>query len=77
MLEQVPLFTHVFTKETQTAKILRLLKKHGELTNYQLNRIAFRYSARLYELRREGHVILTVCEKGSLRRFIYKGDGED
>jgi len=62
------------TKISQTTKILRLLKEQGEATNVELNRICFRYGARIYELRREGHEILTVRESGGIFRFIYKGN---
>lgn len=60
------------TKESQTAKILRLLKANGYLTNRELNRICFRYSARIFELRKEGHQIVPIHEEGSKWRFIYK-----
>jgi len=63
-------------KETQTAHILRLLKQKGELTNYELNRICFRYAARIHELRKEGHRIVTVREEGSKRRYVYMGEVE-
>lgn len=56
--------------ESQTARILRLLKKHGDLTNRDLNRIAYRYSARILELRNEGHKIVSVHEKDSLWRYV-------
>ncbi len=72
-MQQLPL---QLKPETQTGKILRLLKKHGELTNYELNRICFRYGARLQELRREGHIIVSVHDKDSRWRFIYKGQRE-
>jgi len=61
-------------KDTQTAKILRLLKAHGTVTNIELSRICFRYSARIHELRREGHNITSVHDKGSVWRFVYNED---
>jgi len=60
-------------KLTQTARILNLLKANGEATNAQLNKICFRYSARLKDLRDEGHDILSIKEKDGLWRFVYKG----
>lgn len=60
------------TKESQAARILKLLKANGEATNKELNRICFRYAARIHELRKEGHNILAVHEKDSLWRFILK-----
>ena len=41
---------------TQKERILRRLQ-HGPTTNRALNEIAFRYSARIDELRAEGHQI--------------------
>lgn len=53
------------TKETQAARILRLLKQHGYMTNYELNdRVGFRYGARIHE-------------QGSEWRFYFKyAEGE-
>jgi hypothetical protein len=65
------------TKLSQTARILRLLKEQGEASNGQLNKICFRYSARLKDLRNEGHHILSVREKNGLWRFVYKGHRDD
>jgi len=44
---------------THEAKILKELRKLGEFgaTSKQLNRICFRYGARLHEMRRDGHNI--------------------
>lgn len=59
---------------TQAGRILRLLKQQGEATNVELNRICFRYAARIAELRHDGHVIVTVRENNhGLFRFVYKG----
>lgn len=60
--------------ESQTAKILKLLKKKGKLTNRQLNKICFRYAARLHELRKEGHIIVSNHVKEGLWEFVYKGE---
>jgi hypothetical protein len=67
----------VSEKLSQTARILKLLKAEGQATNGQLNKICFRYGARLHELRVEGHDILSVKEKGGLWRFVYKGRRDD
>ncbi len=58
---------------TQTARILRLLKSKRSVTNRELNRICFRYGARIHELRQEGHKIVSVHVKDGLWRFVYKG----
>lgn len=61
---------------TQRAKILDLLKERGTVTNVELNRIAFRYSARLFELRQEGHVITTMPTRpDGVVTYVYKGRG--
>lgn len=64
-------------KLTQTARILKLLKTQGQATNVELIRIAWRYSARIADLRAEGHVIKTVHEGGTLWRWIYIGHSDD
>lgn len=64
-------------KDTQAARILKLLKAKGQATNRELNRIAFRYSARLADLRAEGHKIVSVREKDGLWRFVYQGHRDD
>lgn len=60
-------------KLSQTARILNLLKVNGRATNRELNRICYRYGARIFELRREGHDIVTNRIKGGLFEFVYKG----
>ncbi|WP_427007161.1 helix-turn-helix domain-containing protein [Pseudarthrobacter sp. H2] len=65
------------SKETQTARILKLLKTNGSATNTQLNRICFRFSARIHDLRSEGWDILSVREKDGLWRFVLKGHRDD
>lgn len=59
--------------ESQTARILRLFKERGTLTNKDLNRICYRYSARILELRNEGHLIVSNHIKDSLWEYVYKG----
>jgi hypothetical protein len=64
------------TATSQTHRILKLLKAKGSVTNVELNRICFRYGARLLELRREGHDILTVQEGRGKFRYFYRGEKE-
>ncbi|MDQ0825375.1 hypothetical protein QFZ60_001548 [Arthrobacter sp. B2I5] len=64
-------------KLSHTARILKVLKTEGQATNHQLNKICFRYGARIHELRAEGHDILSVKEKDGLWRFVYKGHKDD
>lgn len=61
-------------KLTQTAKILKLLKEKGSATNVELNKICFRYGGRLYDLRKEGHDIVSIHEKDSVWRFYLKDE---
>lgn len=56
------------TKENQASRILRLLRSERTVTNKQLNRICFRYGARIFELRREGWNI----QKESLGRGLFQ-----
>lgn len=62
---------------SQTARILKLLKTNGSATNRELNRVCFRYGARLHDLRREGWDILSVREKDGLWRFVLRGHRDD
>ena len=64
-------------KLSQTARILKLLKSKWRATNVELNRICFRYGARIWELRREGHVIVTNRIETGLFEFVYQGYRDD
>jgi len=60
---------------SQTGRILKFLQEQGSATNVQLNNMGiYRYGARIYELRREGHRILSIHEKAGLWRFVYQGE---
>lgn len=50
-----------------------MLKSEGTVTNRDLNKICFRYGARIHELRKEGHKIVTSRVKEGLFSFTYKG----
>ena len=64
----------VLTKE---ARILRLLKSKGRATNAELNRICFRYGARIHDLRSDGYIIVTNRLKSGLFEFVFKGHKDD
>jgi hypothetical protein len=64
-------------KEAQTKRILRLLKTKHTVTNYELNKIAFRYSARIRNLREQGYIIVSNHVGGSLWTFTFKGHEDD
>lgn len=59
-------------KPNQKDRILRVLKvaRNRGVTNRALNRLCFRYASRLFELRRDGFEIKTVCVKPGLYRFV-------
>lgn len=67
----------MITKESQTTKILRLLKTQGTVSNLELNRICYRYGARIHELRNDGYLIVTKRLSNGLFMFVYKGHVED
>jgi hypothetical protein len=58
----------------QRQQILDLLIERGEqgVRNTELNKICFRYGARIFELRKLGHDIKTVKESDGLYRFVLK-----
>ena len=62
-------------KEGQRLKILKLLHERGSqgATNAELNKICFRFSGRIYELRQAGYDIKTQQESASIFRFVLKG----
>lgn len=49
---------------SQKDRILDLLRRREFVTNAELNQVAFRYSARIHELRAEGHNIRWAAVKG-------------
>jgi hypothetical protein len=64
------------TTESQASTILRLLKQESVLTNRDLNRICYRYSARIHDLRKEGHDIRSNRVRDDLWEFSYHGEVE-
>lgn len=58
---------------SQRQKILNVLKTKRNVTNIDLQRIAFNYTMRVSELRKDGHMISAVYEKPGVYRYIYKG----
>ncbi|OLT37146.1 hypothetical protein BJF84_07250 [Rhodococcus sp. CUA-806] len=51
------------------AKILKLPKAKGRVTNFELRKIAWRYPARILDLKHEGQLIRGVHDKGA--RWFY------
>lgn len=60
---------------SQKERIYNLLKAAGKegATNIQLNRVAFRYSSRIKELRDDGYQIIRQHVKGSIWRYTLDG----
>lgn len=56
---------------SQEEKILRCLRQHNRwgATNYQLSRIALKYSSRIAELRKDGYNITAVRQRLSNGRM--------
>lgn len=48
--------------QTQIERILKKLRSKKSVKNYELNKICFRYSARIKDLRDKGYEIETVRE---------------
>lgn len=62
---------------TQTQKILKLLKDAPDntVTNADLNKVCFRYGARLHDLRNAGHNITSRQLRKGLWAFTLEGAG--
>lgn len=59
-------------QKSQSQKILELLVE-GNATTLTLNKIAFNYTMRISELRKEGHVIIAMYEKPGVYSYTYLG----
>lgn len=64
-------------RESQTQRILTLLKKNTYVTNIDLQAIAFNYTMRISELRKAGHTIIADYLKPGIYRYTYKGVKHD
>ena len=53
----------------QSTKILKKLKENRFVTNLELNSICYRYSARIHELRADGHLIERDYVKPGVYRY--------
>lgn len=63
--------------QSKYLRVLHALKERGSMTNGELNRITCRYSARIAELRHDGHDILTERVSPGLFRYTYMGHQDD
>lgn len=67
----------VRSRESKYMLVLRALQKNGKMTNQELNKICFRYGARIADIRRDGYIIVTNQIKRGYFEYIYKGHRED
>jgi hypothetical protein len=67
------------SESSQTARLLKFLKKHRSITNRQCVEVLriYRYSARLADLRREGYIIPAVHVHDGLWRYEFHGQRDD
>ena len=72
-IEPAPVAVKGHRPDSHIMRILAVLRANGRATNRELNDIAFRYTARIDELRAEGHIIETHQIKKGLFEFIYRG----
>lgn len=70
------LFLAVSRPLTKEERVLRLLKRRGRFgaSNRELNSICFRYTARIYDLRKDGHTIRTMRDSAGLFRYILEDE---
>lgn len=61
-------------KSTKTARVLKKLQTAQTVTNWELNKISFRYGSCIHDLRKEGHVIKTNrINNDGLYEYSYHG----
>lgn len=64
-------------RNSKKANLLAYLIERGEATNIELEQVAgYRFSARLFELRKKGHKIATKKGKLGSCSYIYLGSPE-
>lgn len=63
----------IIRRKSQSQRILELLKSGRLVFNTDLQKIAFNYTMRVSELRKDGHVITAVYERPGVYRYIYGG----
>ena len=57
--------------------LLQMFKINGELNTHDLQQFGTGVSSRIFELRKEGHVIVQRYEKPGLYRYVYLGSKSD
>lgn len=60
---------------SKMARVLRYLKENGIASNRELNRICYRYGARIHDLRKDGWIIRSnlVDQKNGMWEFSLHG----
>ena len=67
----------LFNKKSKAQRIRELLVNNGRATNNQLNRISYRYGAIIFNMRKDGAVIVTNrLDNNGLYEFVYRGQKE-
>lgn len=64
-------------KKNQKTRILEHLKANREVTNIDLNKICYRYGARINELRKDGWNIQREYWRPGIHRYWLVGDREN
>jgi len=64
-------------KQAQIKKILTLFKTKRTVSNFELNKVCYRYAARIHELRKDGYRIVSNHVGGGLWNFVYMGHEDD
>lgn len=61
--------------KSKSRKVLDKLQNAGDrgVTNWELNKIMFRYGSVIFGLRKEGYLIRTVLVKRGLYKYYYEG----
>ena len=73
-----PIATPTHDPSSQCARLLTHFKKHRRITNRQMiNMGIYRGSARVKDLRDEGHLIVTNRVHKGLFEFVYDGYEDD
>jgi len=61
-------------RQSTRARMLRAFKENHELTTRDLNKFGTGCSSRLFELRKEGHVIVSTYQSPGNYRYTYLGN---
>lgn len=64
-------------RKSQYTRMLEMMQARGEVTNLDLGRISYRYSARIGDMRKDGHSIVATYERPGVWRYTYLGMKDD